>query len=330
MRPSTRPLLLLAALLALPLSLLAQKPYMPRIDPVDGILWRGDQFYAESVLPRNPDGSYDQDGVFEMESFRWGFAPPEEGTDEWRPRFARTRVDVRSAFRSTYLLNPFKPRKIAGHAALLIEFEDSDAIQNLETGETSRGLVLSIEARFEHGQGFGFLKSYTTGFPLIFVLSTWEDFQQRLMDMYQEDLELYVMEVSPQESHDMARSALNAALKPHRDRKYNLTRASCVTALVDVMNRGLHPQRRLKRRYLGGLFVNLKMSFPAQLPKVLSRKGLIRERLPDMIGTPPEMARASYDWDEMAFETDEVEVVDDISHLGEDEPYVFEGEDAGW
>jgi hypothetical protein len=306
--------------------LLAQKPYVPRTDPVDGKLWRGDQFYSESVFPRNQDGTYDRDGVFEVDMFRWGFAPPQEGSDEWQPRFARTRINTSSAFRTTYLLNPFKPRKIAGHAALLVEFAEKDAITNLETGETSQGLVLSIEARFEHGQGFGFLKSYTTGFPLIFILSTKEDFEQRLMDMYQEDLELYVMDVDVQESHDLAQAMVNAALIPHRDRKYNLTRASCVTALVDVMNKGLHPGRRLKRKYLGGLFVNLKMSFPAQLPKVLSRRGLIRERLPDMIGTPPGAERASYDREDFAFERDEVEVVDDISHLGEEEEYQFEGE----
>lgn len=322
LRYTLRPLLALAVLLTTPLALLALKPYIPRVDPVDGKLWRGDQFYPESVFPRSAAGTYDQGGIFEVAMFRWGFAPPEGSSQEWQPRFGRTRIDPSSAYKTTYLLNPFKPRRFAGHAALLVEFEDPNAITNLETGETSQGLVLSIEARFEHGQGFGFLKSYTTGFPLIFVLSTWEDFQQRLMEMYQEDLELYEMEVDPEVSESLAHSMLNSALTPHRNRKYNLTRASCVTALVDVMNKGFPKEMRLKRRYLGGLFVNLKMSFPAQLPAVLSRRGLIRQRLPDMIGTPPDADRSAEE--DEAFQPDEVEVEDDISHLEEHEEYPVE------
>ena len=60
---------------------------VPAVDPVDGISWRGDQFYSTSELPEH-DGHYDAHGVFVVRGLRWGFAPTPDG--RWKVRLART------------------------------------------------------------------------------------------------------------------------------------------------------------------------------------------------------------------------------------------------
>jgi hypothetical protein len=233
--------------LALATAGLAGKPYVTKVDPVDGIEWRGDQFHARSVTPA-AGGRFDREGVFEVENVRWGFLPPDDGTGRWRPQFAATRIDVNSAQRLTYVLNPFPPRYVAGHSALLVEFGDEGALVNQATGAKSKGLVISVEARFKPGEKYGFLRGFVgSSYPLIYMLSTWEDYQQRVLEMHGGDLERYVFTLSPDESREVARAGVAEALKDHRGEKYHLTRGSCVTRMIDLLNVGLPEGRKLNR-----------------------------------------------------------------------------------
>lgn len=254
---------------------------VPRLDPVDGIVWRGDQFHAVSEEPA-VDGRFERDGVYRFRDLRWGFLPSKEIPGAWIARFERAVIRVDSAVRLVYLLNPFGANKFASHAALLLEFEDPAAITNPDTGETSRGLVLSVEGRIRNGETYSLWQGLLFRYPLVHVLSTWEDYQQDILQVYGGRIERYVLRVTPEEARRVARAALETSLTDHRRSVYHLTRASCVTGMIDILNQGLDPEKRFLRKFLWGALVRPSLSIPTSFPRLLERSGLLEERLDDL------------------------------------------------
>lgn len=248
-------------------------PVEPRRDPVDGKMWRGDQFYTV------PEGA-PVEGRQTVRDLRWGFARTAGGA--WAVNLARAEIDVRSAHRITLYMSPFEPRKVASHAALLIEFRDPDSIVNRETGARSRGFVISSEARIRPGEQFTFSMGMAGQAPLVHVLGTMEDYRQSLREVWNGEVQRFVLAMEPDEIRATARAALALAISDHRSRRYHLLKASCATSLIDLLNVGLAPDRRIKTSYLGGWIPRPGVSVAGWLPGFLTRHGYVSERLPDL------------------------------------------------
>lgn len=248
-----------------------------------GVEWKGDQAYPESGFARDPvTGRFDKDGVFEVKNLRWGYTAAAPGAVP-RAIFRRTRIDTRSVVRASIVFYSFTPHRYAGHAVLLLEFADPEALRDLEAGGRSRGLVVSIEPRTKQGQNWGFFQSFfgplplVPEYPLIFVLGTWEDYQQLAFGMYKRRyLSRYELDLDAGELDELVAAALTAALTDHRDKAYHLTRSSCTTHQFDLLNGVVDPARRVKRRFLKGLVIDPRVSVPTRIPTILKKHGLLR------------------------------------------------------
>lgn len=75
---------------------------------------------------------------------------------------------------------------------------------------------------------------------------------------------------------------LVAAAPPRWSAEDQLLKASCATSLIDLLNVGLAPDRRIKTSYLGGWIPRPGVSVAGWLPGFLTRLGYVSERLPDL------------------------------------------------
>lgn len=241
---------------ALPLALVlascvgaASKNYVPRTDPHEpvpeggeAIVWRGDQMHPRALAGAPDEGPW----VFHVDDFRWTFLSPTTERPAWEPIFLPVRIDLTRVRRLSMLWSPFFPDVVAGHTAMLIEFEGTDAVTRLgdaaarqDLPPTSTGIVLSVEARMKQGEKYGFVDGLRGKFPLVYSLSTYANYQQRTLDVYQGELQRWDLELSEVEAKAVAQVVLETTLQNHRGETYWLTRRSCSTEFMDMLIQGL-------------------------------------------------------------------------------------------
>jgi hypothetical protein len=158
---------------------------------------------------------------------------------------------------------------------------------DLETGGRSRGLVLSAEAKLEEGQTYAYLQGLVGDvvpgmgtYPLVWVLSTYEDYCERVFGHCRRDeIERMPLSLTPWEVRALAAHGLETALADHRDRLYHLSRSSCMTEHLDLISAVVSTGRSVPREYLGGTFVDPRKAVPARLQEILLAHGLSRGEL---------------------------------------------------
>lgn len=256
-----------------------------------GVAWRGDQVYPESEFEPDPrTGHFEREGRYRLRNLRWGY-----DTSGERPaaRFRPGEISAGAAAGVSVLFYSFSPHRFAGHPALLFRFPEGSPVRDPASGATSRGLVVSCEARTRAGQNWGFFQAFfgplpgVTRYPFIMVLGTLEDYLQRAFELYRRrQLTEWPLALAPQEVVALTRSSLDIALTDHREVGYHATRRSCTTSLFDLLNAGLGEDRGHRRRFLEGLVIDPRASTPACIPDLLRRRGLLQAE-PIRITPPP-------------------------------------------
>jgi hypothetical protein len=259
----------------------AASPIVPIQDPVDGVWYRGDQLHPRRLPPGDAPG-------YRIGDVRWGFSPP-NADGLHAARFADTRFDPEEVTEVHWVDNPFHPK--TSHNALLFVVGPGGLVNEV-LGEDSHGLVLSVEGRVPAGEGYSLVKGLHGEYPVVYQLSTWEDYVQHVCGIYQGRLRPYRLALSPEEAVETARVAVEAALVNRRQERYHLLRNSCTTAAFDVLFEGIRGRfpgfwgrlHRIayRRKHLGGLFVNPSMSMPHRVRKLLDRRELIESVLPEV------------------------------------------------
>ncbi len=228
----------------------AKKSYTPFQDPPEirsqtggDVWWRGDQMHPAALAGVPNQGPW----VFSVRDLRWTFLAPKTPEGSWEAQFVDARIDT-SKIKDLHLLwSPFWPEVVAGHTALYIEFEEGAVERTSESragaqglSTFSNGLVLSVEARMKQGEKYSFTGGMKGDFPLVYSLSTFDNYKQRCLDVYQGSLKRWKLNVSPLEKHFIGRTAIEEALRPeNRIKGYNLTRRSCATEFVDILIAGV-------------------------------------------------------------------------------------------
>jgi hypothetical protein len=225
------------------------KDYVPRVDPHEPvpesgvpIVWRGDTMHPRPLAGAPDEGPW----VFHVDDFRWTFLSPTPERPAWEPVFVPARIDLSRVRKLSMIWSPFFPDVVAGHTALLIEFEDEHAVRRLgeaadrtDVPAVATGVVLSVEARMKQGEKYGFSDGLRGKFPLVYSLSTYANYKQRCLDVYQGELHRWDLELDEVEAKAVAQAALKATLRDHRGETYWLTRRSCSTEFMDILITGL-------------------------------------------------------------------------------------------
>lgn len=230
------PVVLALSFLASPGFAKDRKPYTPWTEPGTGIEWRGDQrppTRLENVSRR------DRDFVFQVRDFRWDFV---EGPDSWTADFGDARVDTSQVTGISLVWYPFFPERIAGHTSLLLHTRPG-AIHRIVDEELvptdSQGVVISLEARMKKGEKYGFKDGVTGKFGVVYSVSTWENYIERCIDVYQGAIHRWQLSIDEAEAREYAYAAMAHALLDHNDETYWLTRNSCSTSVMDMLIKGI-------------------------------------------------------------------------------------------
>lgn len=235
MRPTTRLALVLTLLASSSLLAKDRKPYTPWTEPGTGIEWRGDQRHPSRLA--NLDGETEE--VFRVHEFRWNF---EESAEAWTAEFGDAWIDTTKVTGVSLIWYPFAPKVLAGHTSLLFHTEPG-AIQRLVDGQLqpsdSKGVVISLEAHMKKGEKYGFKDGIAGNFGVVYSVSTWENYIQRCIEVYQGAIHRWQLDITTHESQVYAAAALEHALSDHTGETYWLTRNSCSTSVMDMLIKGI-------------------------------------------------------------------------------------------
>jgi hypothetical protein len=237
--------------------------------PMDSRPWRFNQrtprlVHTEERAGRRP--------VYYFSDVRWK-QEKDAKTGRYRAYYTTVRVDMEMATGAWACLKPFAPKWLAGHAALLLDMKPG-GFTNMD-GEDGGGFVLSFEAWMRANQPYSLIQGQRGKFPIIYVVSTWKDFQYKSIEMDTSVVQRWKLALSPEELLNLELAIGRAVIGDHDTEKYNTLTHSCVTAALKLVNEAIPEQRRMKDRTFFGLLPNLEFSLPVLTDRALRKKGLI-------------------------------------------------------
>lgn len=245
---------------------------------VESGLYREDQLPAALVSSRSE--------IMVIDNLRWNFDPR---ADEGRGKadFRRTTIDLSKVTRAIFVIEPFPPEAVAGHAMLFFEFAHG-GITSLDGMASSKGLVLSIEAFLSKDQKYGLVEGLKKKFRIVYQLSTIEDRLEISLEQRHHKLKPFELELTVQQTRELLRASLDSACLDHSAEFYNTLVNNCTNNLVRLINMVVEPGRRVREWLIPRILYNPRATVPVLVPDKMMKKGLIRKELPVMM--PPQEA----------------------------------------
>lgn len=194
-------------------------------------------------------------------------------TGRHRALYKTVRVDMEKVKGAWMCLKPFAPKWLAGHAAIMLEMEKG-GFTTVE-GEDGGAFVMSFEAWMKAAQSYSLIKGQMGKFPIIYVVSTWQDFLYKSIEMDDSVVQRWKLALNATELQALELAIGKAVVGDHGSERYNTLTHSCVTAALILVNQAVPEARRVAQKTFFGLLPNLEFSLPVLTDRALSRKGLI-------------------------------------------------------
>ncbi|HOT30110.1 MAG TPA: DUF4105 domain-containing protein [Candidatus Ozemobacteraceae bacterium] len=217
--------------------------------------------------------------IYKVQDVRWGYLPGQERNNE-NFRFVKATIDTSKVDRAYFVLKPFPPEWIAAHALMLFTFKKGGMIN--ETGEESDGMFLSIEAYQRTNQSYSLKDGLKNTFGSSWILGTWEDYTTQSCDVQKERLFLYPLKLTQSQVCSLAAEAILQATVNRQGEYYNTVTNNCTNNLIVLLNRVLPESQRINLWWIPSMVYNLKATMPISVPKMLMKRGLLGEPLPEV------------------------------------------------
>ena len=203
-----------------------------------------------------------------------------------RAYFTSAVVDLEKVKGAYFCMKPFAPKFLAGHAAVLLEFEPG-GFRNLD-GEESEGFVISYEAYLRVTQQYELIGGqFGRKFRIIYVVGTWRDFLIRSIRFGDSVVKRWKLDLTKDQLKTLALEIGKVVLADHSAEHYNTTRASCITAALRLLNVLLPERERSPERWLGGLIANPGWALPVFADNILRHHRLITGDKETITAIPP-------------------------------------------
>lgn len=217
-----------------------------------------------------------KDGIMTISNVRWGQKPgqtnlADPGLAEHLFRIARLRPDlVENVY---FCLKPFKPKLIAAHALMLFTFKPGALVTT--KGETSQGLILTIEAWQRVDQKFSLTDGLKNMFGSSWILTSYEDYMEEIRSR-KEEIILYPAILNHAQKKQLVEECVKFASINREGEYYNTVTNNCTNNLVVMLNRVLEPKRRVNMWWLPNMIYNLRATVPVAVPKMLIKKRILK------------------------------------------------------
>lgn len=223
--------------------------------------------------------SESEEGVFTLGNVRWGFDEKGSHIDTSEPKWRQdVKVDINKVSDVYFVIKPFPPEWLAAHCLFIFEFDNSGYITT-ENKETSKGLILSIEARLRIDQSYSLVQGQFDKFKIIYQLGCYEDYIQ-VCSLENKRLIPIKLKLTHEQKADLLENAIRASLKNRDNEMYNTLQNNCTNNLFLLLNTVLPDEQQFKEWLLKKFLYNTSISFPRTAGIVLKKHGVVEEKMP--------------------------------------------------
>ena len=240
---------------------------------------------ASVVLPpfkahqRPPKLIAQRSPLYDVADVRWGYIPDKARTNE-NFRYLKTTIDASRVDRAFFVLKPFPPEWIAAHSLLYFSFKPGGMVN--EKGEQAAGLFLSIEAYQRTNQSYSLKEGLKNTFGVSWILAGWEDYTTQSCEVQKEKLYLYPLKLSQSQMSSLLAETILQATVNRSGEYYNTVTNNCTNNLIVLINRVLPEQQRINLWWIPSMVYNMRATTPVVVTKMLMKKGLLGEPLPEV------------------------------------------------
>jgi hypothetical protein len=210
------------------------------------------------------------DKEIKLKNVRWG---RKSGTNKKSPEFNwRTATIKPDLLEKVYFVKkPFPPEFIAAHCFFFFQFKKGGFVD--QHGNTSPGLVLTIEAHKREGQEYGLIKCFKKKFPIVWILTTWEDYVKETCKYKDNKLIPYLVRFDQEQNINLLKETIKQTVVDRSREFYHTTRNNCTNNLVILLNK--FSERKVRHWTLPSMIYNVKATMPTMVPKYLYKKEIL-------------------------------------------------------
>jgi hypothetical protein len=220
-----------------------------------------------------------RNGVMTFGNLRWRMKPGDfpRGLEEHEYRIAMLQpAKVKNVY---FTLKPFPPEWIAAHSLFIFTLEDGALTTT--NGESSNGLILSIEAWQRKDQSYSLTEGLKDAFGISWILTSFEDYMDEIV--YRNDrLVLYPVNLSQQQKAQLLEETIKLACVNRQGEFYHTVTNNCTNNLVILLNRVLEPQRKIDLWWLPSMAYNLRATVPVAVPRYLIKKKILLDQMKEI------------------------------------------------
>ena len=180
-------------------------------------------------------------------------------------------------------IKPFadQPKNLPGHALFNFEFEP-DAPVTFSDGTKDKGLAVSVEAHFHQGEKYDPKKHN----PVVHQLGTWNDALEKANVYDHDDLQTYRLNLSHDTKVALLTDRLRAATADHSNDLYDAQKNSCLSNVVDAINKVVPPEQQIPRLLPDGT-PDPSAAVPVWCANTFLAHGLLAQNHPDIYPMVP-------------------------------------------
>ena len=195
-------------------------------------------------------------------------------------RFGQVTFDPGAADDVVFVIKPFAPEWMAAHVFFYFTFPADRPVVGPD-GQTSRGLAVSVEARLRRDQRYDLFRGMGKEFLIVYQVSMIEDDIKRTA-LEGKRMLRYSLKFTPEQRRQLLLNSVDAAVKKRDSEYYNTYNNNCTNSAIAMLNTVLPEKQRFRLEAVPGV-KSMFISLPRWIDQALRLKGLVRERLPDVV-----------------------------------------------
>jgi hypothetical protein len=224
-----------------------------------------------------------QDGLTHLDGVRWDIENLPNGECIEKGVFSDAIFDPRKVKDVFLCIKPFtdQPMNAPGHALLKFEFEADSPVRNSQ-GQTDSALAISVEQHFHQGEAY----DPNAKNPTIHQLGTWTDALEKANVNDHYPLQVYRMTLSHDQQVALLNDRVAEAVKDHSQSMYDAINNSCLSNLIDGVNKQVPEQQQIPKTQPDGS-PDPAAVVPIFCPNNFAAHGLIKRDKPEVHPAKP-------------------------------------------
>lgn len=233
--------------------------------------------HAATDLGTTPDGLVHLDGV------RWDIENKPNGECIEKGVFSDAFFNPDKVKDVFLCIKPFvdQPMGAPGHALLKFEFEADSPVTNSQ-GQSDPGLAISVEQHFHQGEAY----DPNAKNPTLHQVGTWTDALEKANVNDHDPLQVYRLLLNHDQQVALLRDRVGEAVKDHQSSMYDAINNSCLSNLIDGVNKQVPEQQQIPKTQPDGS-PDPAAVVPIFCPNNFAAHGLIKRDPPTVFPAHP-------------------------------------------